>query len=474
MRSGQIAPADGVERSGDQTLGGRKASYLVTKGDSMRRSTTIVGALAALVVGGALTIPAGVAGAVPATTLYVSPTADIHLNNNHHNCATAGYNSIQKAVNAAPDGSRIVVCRGTYKASLLIPSNKNHLNITGDTGSVIAPTTPAAAVTDEQGGYPLVTIVRVAPGAIDTDISGLKINGAGIEAAVNGCGTDLAGLLYQSTAGHGASGDANTLDVVNTTPTNAGCGSGLGIEVEDGTGGSANVTLHQNAVSVYGKNGITCSGIGVVCTISDNTITGTANAAPAQNGVQVGFGAHGSVTGNFINNNFWTGYTSDSGNPEVQSDYASGVLLYGAGLNSSGQTTQSTSVASNFIKNNQTGVEVVDSAALVQFNDITETAGLANSIGVFGVGCDDYCMYFNDHPGGVALNTVASNTQAITVRSNTINFASTPAGSYGVWLGDNSWTATPSYSGPAGHEDPVVSSNTITNVDTPLTIAGGA
>ena len=97
----------------------------------------------------------------------------------------------------------------------------------------------------------------------------------------------------------------------------------------------------------------------------------------------------------------------------MQSDFASGVLLYGAGLNSSGKTTNSTTVSGNFLNDNQTGVEVVDSKASVQFNDITETAGIPDSIGIFGVGCDAYCLYFTDHPGGATLDTVASSNQTI-------------------------------------------------------------
>ena len=156
-------------------------------------------------------------------------------------------------------------------------------------------------------------------------------------------------------------------------------------------------------------------------------------------------------------------------------DYASGVLLYAAGISSYGKTTATTTVASNTLNGDQIGVEVVDSKAVVQFNTISEAApGLANSIGVFGVGCDDYCFYFMDHPGGPALNTVANNAQPILVHSNTINFSSTPAGSYGIWLGDNSWAGNATYSAPAGKEVPTVTNNHVTNVNTPLTIAGGA
>jgi hypothetical protein len=471
-----------MARNGGDKRWGKVGADLVAKGDTrMRRSVTIGAALAALVVSGTMALPATVAGASPTTTLYVSPTANTHINNDHHNCATAGYATIQSAVNAAPNGTKIIVCKGTYHASLVIPATKKSLNITGDTGSILSPRTPATAVNDVNpssvgGVAPIVAIVRVAPGATGTTITGLEINGAAIESAVNGCNNDLAGLWWASSRGHNASGTASDLDVVNTTPSNSGCGSGDGIYVDAGTGSTAKVTVHQNLVSGYGKDGITCGDIGASCTISANTINTTATAAAAQNGIQVGFGATGSINANYVTGNDWTAYGSDSSNPEVQSDFAAGVLLYAAGVNSAGKASTSIAVGGNTLKGNQIGVEVVDSEADVANNSITETASgaLPDSVGVFGVGCDDYCGYFEDHSGGAALNTVASSTQAITVFHNTVNFSSTPAGSYGIWLGDNSWTGNASYYAPAGHEVPSVSQNNISNVATPETIAGGA
>jgi hypothetical protein len=442
----------------------------------MRRSTTIAAALAALVGAGALAIPASMAGAVAPTTLYVSPTANTSINNNHHSCPTAGYKSVQAAVNAAPNGSKIEVCKGTYHASLSIPASKKNLQIIGATGSVLAPTTAPAASADILGGSPDIAIVRVAPGATGTSISGIEINGSGIEAAVNGCNDDLVGLLFSGTPGHAASGTAQSVDVTNTIPTNVGCGNGLGIDVE--STGTATVTIHQDTVTKYGKNGITCSGLGAKCTINADTVTTASTAALAQNGIQVSFGATGAVTDNFITGNAWTAYSPPVSDPqpEPQSDFAAGVLLYGAGLNSSGTTTTSILVGNNTLKNNQVGVEVVDSESTVNQNSITETgSGLVDSIGVFGVGCDDYCMYFTDHTGGAMLNTVASTHQTIKLTNNTINFNASPTGSHGIWLGDNSWSAAPGYSAPAGHEDPTVAgSNSISHVATPLTIAGGA
>ena len=470
-----------MARNGGDKRWGKVGADLVAKGDTrMRRSVTIGAALAALAVSGTMALPATVAGAQTATTLYVSPTANTHINNDHHNCATAGYATIQSAVNAAPDGSKIVVCKGTYHASLLIPATKTGLTISGDTGSILSPTTPAAAVADAApssvgGVAPIVAIVRVAPGATGTTISGLEINGAGIESAVNGCENDLAGLYWFAKSGHNASGTASDLDVVNTTPTNSGCGTGVGIYVDAAAGGTAKVTLHQNSVSGYGKGGIVCGDIGVNCAITANTITTSPTADVAQNGIQVGFGATATVNANYVTGNDWTAYGTDA-NPEVQSDFGAGVLLYAAGVNSAGKANTSIAVGGNTLKGNQIGVEVVDSEADVANNSITETASgaLPDSIGVFGVGCDDYCGYFEDHPGGAALNTVASSTQAITVFHNTVNFSSTPAGSYGIWLGDNSWTGNASYYAPAGHEVPSVSQNSVSNVATPETIAGGA
>ena len=432
----------------------------------MRKSTKIAAALAALLGAGTIAIPVGVVGASTPEVLYVSPTG-VNTNSDH-SCTTAKYSSIQAAVGAATWGSTIHVCRGTYDASLTIPASKHNLKIVGASGSVVEPSSPASSVTDVEGGAPIIPIVQVAPGAVGTHISGLNISGSAIEGGINGCADQLVGVLVQATSGHSASGALSGLTVTDTTPTNQGCGSGLGIDVETGPSSSASMTISHDNVSSYGKNGITCDGLGVSCTISNNTITTAPTPLDGQNGVQVGFGAHGSVTDNDISGNVWTEFsppTSDP-NPEPQSDFAAGVLLYGAGINYAGVTTRSTSVTGNSLLGNQIGVEVVDSEATVSYNNINETSpGLVDSIGIFGVGCDAYCLYFTDHPGGATLDTVASSSQAITVEHNLVNFTSTPAGSYGIWLGDASWTGVPSeYSGPAGHEVPTRSNNTIRNV----------
>ena len=72
---------------------------------------------------------------------------------------------------------------------------------------------------------------------------------------------------------------------------------------------NSNVTLTGNTVDDYGKNGITANEPGTFVTLTGNMVTGrglTVLGDAAQNGVQIGFGARGLVSGNTISANFYT------------------------------------------------------------------------------------------------------------------------------------------------------------------------
>ncbi len=365
------------------------------------------------------------------------------------------------------------MCAGTYPEQVTIGKA---LTISASGTAVIQPTTAAVTATDpDLSNQPIVGIVVVQPGAGRVNISGLTVDGSAIQSSVDGCSDDLIGVFYLAGSAGNVSGTLKNLTVENTTPTNAGCGSGLGIDVEAGSSGTAQAAMHiiGNKVSGYGKNGITCSDVGTSCTIKSNTITTAPVSAPGQNGVQMSFGAVGPISNNTISGNYWTSAAGDS-NPEVQSDYASGILLYGAGINANGATTTRITVSKNSLANNQSGIEVVDSDASLTRNSITETSpGIPDSIGIFGVGCDSYCGYFNADNGQTLTATAAAN-QAVRVTRNTINFSGSPSGSYGIWLGDNNWVGNSDYYPPAGHEDAHLSGNTISGATTSITIGGGA
>jgi hypothetical protein len=129
----------------------------------------------------------------------------------------------------------------------------------------------------------------------------------------------------------------------------------LAINVESTTA-SNTVTVSNNSVRAYQKNGITATGAatgpgspGPAVTIATNYIVGLAatamnwqgvylaNATAAENGIQIGFGASGTASGNIVNDNIWGQDTSsDSG------DAASGILIY----SSDGITVTGNSVGS--------------------------------------------------------------------------------------------------------------------------------
>ncbi len=391
-------------------------------------------------------------------------------------CSSPGFTSIQGAVNAARTGTTIVVCAGTYAEQVVIGTP--NLTIVTQGSATLQPTTATVNAADTDTSQPIVALILVKPGAKNVKISGLTVDGSLIESsAVFGTcnNVGLAGVLYQAGAGGDVSGVLKGLKVENFNPTNAGCGNGLGIFAQAGTSGSAhdNLVIQNSKVSGYGKNGITCSDVGTVCRILRNTITTSPTSLVAQNGVQMGFGAVGQILSNKVSGNDWTAYQTDT-NPQRQSDYGAGILLYGAGISNAGATSGNTTVNKNALQDNQIGVEVVDSDAALTSNHITETSpGLPDSIGVYGVGCDAYCGYFNANNNQSLTNTAAMG-QTVSLTNNRIDFVGDPAGSYGIWMGDDSWTGGGGYYGPAGSEAVHLVNNSTKNVDNKVVIGGGA
>src|SRR5207249_3460198 len=100
-------------------------------------------------------------------------------------------------------------------------------------------------------------------------------------------------------------------NVIDINQGNSGCQEGNGIEVRnlpfDGTHlATKNVLITGNTVTNYQKNGITANG-DVKATIQGNVVIGAGQINYiAQNGVQFGFGGTGTVSGNTIENNFYT------------------------------------------------------------------------------------------------------------------------------------------------------------------------
>jgi hypothetical protein len=245
------------------------------------------------------------------------------------------FSTIQAAVNAAANGSTIDVCPGTYPEQVTI--NAKSLTIIG----VLSGTSDAAVLIPPSGGLKVnasdfggktVAAQLFVENATAVTISHITVDGKGN--ALTGCGTNLIGIFYQNSSGKIVD-DVARNQILDSS--DQGCQVGLGIDVESDSGAPA-VTIANNSVHNYQKNGITTGGPGTgggpVMTITGNTVTGIgATAAIAQNGIQIGYGSTGKITGNDVTDDIYTGGTLG----------ASGILIVAsAGVTASNNSVEST------------------------------------------------------------------------------------------------------------------------------------
>jgi len=150
----------------------------------------------------------------------------------------------------------------------------------------------------------------------------LKVFGGTVEGDnITGCmgGDDrLRGIMLE-----GASGAVTDMVVNNIHRGPNGCQEGNAIEVRnapfDGSHpNTLKVKIANNTISGYQKSGIVANG-DVNVSIHDNVVNeSAAQDVLAANGIQVGFGALGSVKGNSVGGNTW----------ETGSAVATGMLIY--------------------------------------------------------------------------------------------------------------------------------------------------
>jgi len=351
-------------------------------------------------------------------------------------CSAPGthYTTIQTAVSAVellPAPRTVSVCPGTYAEQVTITGS---LTIEG----IAAGTTDNAVIVPPSGGLvqngvdifgnPVAAQVFVASTNGNVTVEHLTVDGTGNDMA--GCvTTTLEGIYFQNTSG---SITANT--VRNQYQTDyadyGGCQNGLAINVES-TSSSSAVTVANNSVRSYQKNGITATGtatgpgsVGPAVTINANYIVGLGATAmnwqgvflgeqtAAENGVQMGFGATGAITGNVVNDNIWGDDTSsDTG------DAASGILIYAShGITVTGNEVGSAQFGivavtdptygpadSNDVANNKVaGTEIFDAIDMCSSSNTVHLNTIYGS-SESGVHVDDTCGSGNN-------NTVSNNT----------------------------------------------------------------
>jgi hypothetical protein len=247
-------------------------------------------------------VTTNVAGA--GTDRYVATSGSDVANN----CATQATpcQTIQHAVNQSVAGDTVNVAAGIYAEQVkVITAN---LNITGPATGPAAIIQPAAAVVNSSSLYSGVGIAAI---VVVDGVSGVTLDQMTIDGSVAGLSrscqeASFVGVFYRAASGLISDNRVTGIE----DPLNSGCQGYLGVFVQSGNGGpnlNSNVVIDGNTVDHYGKNGITANEAGTSVTVTGNTVDGEGPGwLAAQNGVQVGFGAHGKVTNNTITDNYYS------------------------------------------------------------------------------------------------------------------------------------------------------------------------
>jgi hypothetical protein len=398
--------------------------------------------------------------AVSATTVEVVPGSGAPA------CVSGypTYPTISAAVTAVHTipGAFIKVCPGTYAEQVNITSKLTLEGVQGTAAgsnpsyaAIIVPPAggmvqngvditgfpTAAQIFVNAGGSNTVTIEHLTVDAIGNNVGNGGNNGSG-------CALNVVGIYYQNTPGTISYNTVRNQYQTDFTGANnlSGCQNGLAINVESSTSSPA-VTISYNSVRAYQKNGITASGdastsaFGPAATIKYNYVVGlgasalnwdglyTGNSVPAgSNGIQVGFGATGTVEDNTVDDNIWA-------DGALYGPAASGILVFA----SNGIT-----VSSNYVNSAQYGIAIATDSyglcggsscgtadgASVKLNKVTGTQ-LADAIDLCSngntatsnnlYGSSQSAIHFDDTCTNAGLGTVSGNNNTAT--GNTINEA---------------------------------------------------
>ncbi len=258
--------------------------------------------------------------------------------------------TIGAALSAVPPGATVYVCPGTYAEQLTITKSVSLIGASDSNSSAPTIVPPAGGLvqnpTSASGNGASYAAQIAVTGAGTVTISNLTVDGTNNN--IGGCGPALVGILFQNT-----SGTIQNNQVVNQALASNlnGCQSGDAIYTQVSNGNTYGIKITGNQVENFQKNGITVNGTGQSGTISGNTVTGQGlTSGAAENGIQVGFGATGKITGNYV---------ADVDYADPANAAATGILVY---------DSLSSTVSGNVVTNTQSGIFVYADAATASDN----------------------------------------------------------------------------------------------------------
>ncbi len=324
----------------------------------------------------------------PVGDVWVCPTGDC----GHPD---ASYNTVQEGVDNVRAGGTVHILAGTYVEQVHI--NRSITLIGADPSTVTIQSPDALSSCFSVDGSPRKPIICVEN--TEANIMDLTVDGAG----KGNSNVAFLGIAY-----HNASGTVSGNDIVGVRDTPFD-GSGYGVSMYGFNDDAVSRTLHVsgNHMSDYGKNGMAFAGEGLTADVTGNVVTGFGpTALLAQNGIQIGFGAGGTIMSNTVSGNVWTGTGSGDNNPltDPEADGAAGVLLYGPGA--------AVEIGGNTLTANQFGIWTVAApSANIHDNSITGLAHIGNAypVGIAIWSVDQWASYFGISEAGTVA-TIANNT----------------------------------------------------------------
>ncbi|HXW33540.1 MAG TPA: NosD domain-containing protein [Acidimicrobiales bacterium] len=270
---------------------------------------SLVGRLAAVCFVGALVIAIvpDTAGASP-VTLYVA-TGGSNTNNNcqvaNVPCQTIGY-----ALSIAPSGATVDVQAGVYNEQLTINKAVTIVGA-GSSRTVIEPSALPSSDKDTDSTLPQFAVVDVTS-ATDVNLEDLGVNGSAATPSFDsdgfGCAQDFVGVYFHDSSG---SMSYDSVTGIELPADLFGCQGGLGVyaATDSASALQTSLTMSNDTVGTYDKNGITCDDPGTTCVITHSSVTGIGSTpAVAQNGVQI-WAASGSLSNDTITRNTYDGPT---------------------------------------------------------------------------------------------------------------------------------------------------------------------
>lgn len=241
------------------------------------------------------------------------------------NTCTTSTTPVQAAINFAVAGEIVYLGAGTFEEDLEI-INKS-ITLQGTSGTIIR--SPLVLDLEFTTAYTQKPIIYVNNANVVID-----------RITVDGFGRGDANNRFSGIAFNNAGGTVSNslITGVRDTPF-SGTQHGVGIYAFNNDGVARTLNVTNNTIIDFQKNAMALSGDRLTVNVSGNTITGAgATSVTAQNGIQVSYGATGSVTNNTVSGIWYT--------PNGWS--ASGILLY-----DSGGTVQ---VSENRVSNTQNAI----------------------------------------------------------------------------------------------------------------------